>query len=50
MNSTALMTSLLVVYVVIAGVSAWEGNYPRCTYWVGAAIITASVLWMGGQP
>lgn len=50
MTSTLLMTLLLVVYVVIAGVSLFEGNYPRAVYWVSAASLTASVLWMGGQP
>ena len=45
-NGTLLMQGLIVAYVVIAVVSAWEGNWPRCTYWIGAAIITGSVLCM----
>ena len=45
-SGTALMTGLIVFYVVLAGVFAVEGNWPRCTYWIGASIITGSVLWM----
>lgn len=45
MTSTVLMQFLLVVYVVIALVSAYEGNWPRMMYWVGAIILSSSILW-----
>lgn len=45
MISTTLMLGLLVVYVLISVVSALEGNYPRCLYWIGAGLITTAVLW-----
>ena len=41
-----LMQGLVVTYVLVALVFAYEGNWPKCTYWMGAAIITTSVLWM----
>jgi hypothetical protein len=44
MTSTGLMVCLVGVYLVTAGVSAYELNWPRCAYWVGAAIITSAVL------
>ena len=44
--SSILMSGLIVVYIVIACVSAYELNWPRCTYWIGAAMITGSVLVM----
>lgn len=45
MLSTAMMGGLVAFYVLVSAVSAYEGNWPRCTYWIGAAIITTSVLW-----
>jgi len=42
----SLMIFLLCFYAVIALAFAWEGNYPKALYWVGAFIITSSVLWM----
>lgn len=44
-SSTGMMQGLVAFYVMVAVVSAYEGNWPRCTYWIGAAIITTSVLW-----
>jgi len=44
-NSTMLMQGLLVVYVVTAMLSCYEGNYPRGLYWLSAAGITSAVLW-----
>jgi hypothetical protein len=38
------MVGLIVAYVLIAIVSALEGNYARAWYWVAAAQITGSVL------
>ena len=40
------MIALVVQYVITAGVFCWEGNWPKVAYWVGASIITGSVLWM----
>ena len=45
MISTTLMWSLIVVYLVIAGVSAFEGNQPRTLYWVAASLLTGAILW-----
>ncbi len=41
-----LMVALVVVYLVTASVFAWEANWPKMSYWIGAAIITTSVLAM----
>lgn len=41
-----LMQSLAVFYVLVAIVFAYEGNYAKCAYWIGASIITTSVLVM----
>lgn len=46
LTSTRLMQWLLLAYAVIAVAAAWERNWPRCLYWVSAAGITASVIWM----
>lgn len=46
MTGTLLMQGLIVVYVIVAVVFLWEGNYPKAVYWIGAAIITSSVLVM----
>lgn len=45
-NGDALMQGLVVVYVLVAILYATEGNWPKMTYWIGAAIITSSVLAM----
>ena len=45
MLSTAMMYGLIGFYLLTAMVSGWEGNWPRASYWCGAAIITGSVLW-----
>lgn len=45
--STKLMIWLMCNYVVIGGISLFEGNYPRALYWASAFLITTSVLWMG---
>ena len=47
MLSSYLMLGLIVAYLVIAGVSAWEGNMARTLYWISASTLTISVLWMG---
>lgn len=46
MSGDMLMKGLIVTYVVAALVFAWEGNWPKMTYWIGASIITGSVLVM----
>lgn len=45
MSSTGLMMFLVVVYVVTACVSGYEGNWPRVLYWISAAGITTAVIW-----
>lgn len=44
--SSLLMAALIGVYLVIAVVAATEANWPRALYWVAAAVLTGSVLWM----
>lgn len=44
MTSTGMMVFLIGFYLLVACVSGYEGNWPRCFYWIGAAIITTSVL------
>ena len=46
MWGNVLMAGLICFYLIIAVVFLVEGNYPKCTYWIGAAIITGSVLVM----
>jgi hypothetical protein len=45
MTSTALMIGLIGVYLVTAGVSAYELNWPRVLYWVCASGLTVAVIW-----
>jgi len=40
--STALMYALLAFYGAIGLASAWERNWPRTWYWIGAMIIVAA--------
>jgi hypothetical protein len=47
--TNALMGCLFLAAVVIAISSALEKRWPLCLYWVGAAIVTGSVLWMGAR-
>lgn len=49
MNSTTMMMGLVCFYVLTAGVSAYELNWPRVLYWISAAGITTAVLIMGGR-
>ncbi|MDE2022301.1 MAG: hypothetical protein KGI71_05330 [Patescibacteria group bacterium] len=44
--SDRLMLLLMLAYVGIAAVAAWEQNWPRVLYWLAATAITGSVLWM----
>lgn len=44
MISTVLMRILLAEYLVLAIVCAFEKRYALIGYWVGASILTASVL------
>lgn len=41
-----LMMGLAVFYIFLAAVFAYEGQWAKCTYWIGACIITTSVLVM----
>ena len=44
--STTTMIILMVFYLVIAVMAAWERNYWRCLYFVGAIVISIAVLGM----
>ena len=44
MTSTAMMIGLIGFYLLTAGVSAYELNWPRVLYWVSAAGITSAVI------
>ncbi len=44
--STRLMIALMVAYAVIAAASAWERNWWRVLYFVGAILISIAVLGM----
>lgn len=46
MMSDGIMMFLIVVYAVIVAASAWEHNWPRAMYFVGAITISLAVLWM----
>lgn len=37
---------LIANYVVIVGAAAWEKNWPRVMYYLGATWISLAVLWM----
>lgn len=44
-TSTNMMIGLVGFYILTAGVSAYELNWPRALYWISAAGITTAVLW-----
>ena len=46
MMSSGVMLLLIAIYVVIVLLSAWERNWPRALYFVGAITISLAVLWM----
>ena len=46
MMSTPLMLGLIIAYAVIAATAAWERNYWRAMYFVGAMVISVAVLGM----
>lgn len=46
MTSTNMMIGLVAFYLLVAGVSAKELNWPRVLYWISAALLTGSILWM----
>ncbi|MGB0911032.1 MAG: hypothetical protein ACPGYT_11775 [Nitrospirales bacterium] len=46
MNGERLMYFLVCFYAVTSLVFLFEGNDTKATYWLGALIITSSVLWM----
>ena len=39
------MYVLIVFYLIVAAASAFESNWPRTFYWLGATIINCSILW-----
>ena len=41
-----LMSGLLAFYLLLAAVFAYERQWAKCSYWIGAAILTGSVLRM----
>ena len=45
-NGDRLMLILIGAYGVLAVVYAWEMNWPKVLYWIGALCITSAVLWM----
>ena len=46
MIGDALMIGLFWFYLLLASVFAYERQWAKCSYWIGAAIITGSVLRM----
>lgn len=46
MLSTTMMTVLIVVYLIIAFVSAFEANWPRALYWGAVSMLTYALLLM----
>ncbi len=44
MTGDLLMKGLIVAYVVIACTFAYEQNWPKMTYWIGAAINSRTSL------
>jgi hypothetical protein len=46
MNGDGLMRGLLVFYLILAAVFAYELNWAKSLYWVSAGLLTLSVLWM----
>lgn len=48
MGSRTLMITLGGIYLVIASVAGYERNWPVVLYWLSAASILLSVLWMRG--
>ena len=46
MNGDLLMKGLLVFYLLLAGVFAYEGHWAKALYWAAAAQITTAILFM----
>ena len=42
-----LMIALIIQYLITSGTFAAQGVWLKALYWIGAAIITTSVLFMG---
>jgi drug/metabolite transporter (DMT)-like permease len=49
MISTGMMIALAIVYAAIVLAAIMERNWPRALYFIGAIVITVSILWMGDQ-
>ena len=39
------MAVLIGVYILLAGIFAYEGRWPMCLYWLSASGISTAVLW-----
>ena len=48
MGSRTLMIALGGIYLLIAAAAGYERNWPVVLYWLSAASILLSVLWMRG--
>jgi len=46
MTGDLMMKVLIGLYLVTAAAFAYEQNWPKCWYWLAAAHITGSVLWL----
>lgn len=46
MMSSWMMLVLILAYALIVGASAWEHNWPRALYFIGAITISIAVYWM----
>ena len=46
LDGFAMMRLLIGLYLFTAVLFALQRNWPRMMYWIGAATITTSVLWM----
>jgi len=41
-----LNVALVLAYIILTLAFAVVGNWPKAFYWIGAGILTASLLWM----
>lgn len=45
-SGDAITKVLILVYLILAIRFAFEGQWPRMTYWIGATLIVGSTLWI----
>jgi len=43
--SNLLIKSMILAYFIIIGFSLFEGNFKRALYYLGAILISLSILW-----